>query len=348
MTNSGTTQFDLLVIGTGSAGMAAAIRGAELGRRVGIVEGGTVGGTCVNVGCIPSKNLLAVAEAYHSARTGFPGVEPCEPALGWPEVQSQKRRIIQSLRTAKYLDVLASYPEITLLQGHARLTGGGVVEVDGVNQRAGKVIIATGTSPWVPPIGGIEDVDVLTSATAMELEQLPESLVVLGGASVGLELGQAFARLGVRVSVIEMLPRLLPGEDRDAADVLRRRLEGEGIEIVTARRSREFSTVEAPSRCVHGRRTASGRSRRNGSSPRRAAAPVPRGWGSKPPASRPTPEASSGWTTACARRIPRYTRRETSRGFPASSTSPRPQDGSRRTTPWAPGGGPSICRRSRG
>lgn len=225
--------FDLLVIGTGAAGMAAAIRGAELGRRVAIVEAGTVGGTCVNVGCIPSKNLLAVAEAYHSARIGMPGVSGCEPATDWSEIREHKREIVESLRQSKYLDVLESYPEITLLRGEARLASDGRVGVNRARHRAGKIVVATGTSPWIPPVPGIEDVDVLTSTSVMELESMPESMIVLGGSAVGLELGQVFARLGVRVTVLELLPRLLAGEDADAAEELRRRLEAEGLEIVT-------------------------------------------------------------------------------------------------------------------
>lgn len=233
---AGPEPFDLLVIGTGAAGMAAAIRGAELGRRVAIVERGTVGGTCVNVGCIPSKNLLALAERHHAVRSGFPGLDGCEPSLDWTEVRRQKRELIESLRQSKYIDVLASYPEITLLRGRSRLTGTGEVEVDGARHAVPKVVIATGTSPWVPPISGIESVDVLDSTSVMELDELPGSMIVLGGGSVGLELGQMFGRLGVQVTVLELLPRLLVDEDEDASAELRRQLEAEGLQIVTGAR----------------------------------------------------------------------------------------------------------------
>lgn len=233
---AGPDSFDLLVIGTGAAGMAAAIRGAELGRRVGIVESGTVGGTCVNVGCIPSKNLLALAERHHAVRSGFPGLDGCDPSLDWTEVRKQKRELIESLRQSKYLDVLASYPEITLLRGRSRLTGAGEAEVDGARYAVPKVVIATGSSPWVPPISGIESVDVLDSTSVMELDELPGSMIVLGGGSVGLELGQMFGRLGVQVTVLELLPRLLTGEDEDASAELRRQLEAEGLQIVTGAR----------------------------------------------------------------------------------------------------------------
>jgi mercuric reductase len=239
--------FDLLVIGTGAAGMGAAIRGAELGRRVAIVEAGTVGGTCVNVGCIPSKNLLAAAERYHGARAGFPGMEGCAPGLNWHALEDQKRELVTSLRESKYLDVLDAYPGITLLRGRARLERSGAVGIDGATHRTAKVVIATGTSPWVPPIPGIDDVEVLTSTTVMEIEELPESMIVLGGSAVGLELGQMFARMGTSVTVVELLPRLLTAEDEDAAQELGRRLEAEGLEIVTGARA---TGVEADGKSV--------------------------------------------------------------------------------------------------
>jgi len=244
-----------MVIGTGAAGMAAAIRGAELGRRVAIVESGTVGGTCVNVGCIPSKNLLAVAEAYHSARSGMPGLGGCEPAMDWSEIRDRKRAVVESLRQSKYLEVLGSYPEITLLRGEARLGPGGALEVNGTAHPTRKVVIAIGTSPWVPPVAGIEDVDVLTSTTVMELERLPESMIVLGASAVGLELGQLFARLGVRITVVELVPRILTGEDQDAAAELRRRLEAEGLEIVTSAEVTRIDVASAGVR-VHARTVA--------------------------------------------------------------------------------------------
>ncbi len=229
----GARDFDLLVIGTGGAGMAAAIQGAELGARVAIAEGGTLGGTCVNVGCIPSKSLIEAAAHYHAARTGFPGIAPCEPALAWREVLGQKRALVGELRRTKYRDVLASYPGITLLEGRASLLGDGRVRVGDREHRARKVVVATGTSPAVPPIPGLADARPLTSTTAMELEALPASMLILGGGAVGLELGQMFARFGVRVTVLELMPQLLPREDEAISSALRASLEAEGLEIHT-------------------------------------------------------------------------------------------------------------------
>lgn len=230
---NGAYDFDLLVLGTGGAGVAAAIQGAELGANVAIAEAGTLGGTCVNVGCIPSKNLIEAAAHYDRARSGFPGISACEPQLDWAAVIAHKDELIAELRQAKYADVLASYTEITLLQGRARLLGGGRVRVGDAEYRAQKVIVATGTSPSLPPIDGLDAVGALDSTTVMELRELPRSLLVLGGSAVGLELGQVFARFGTKVIVLEVMPRLLTNEDEAISAALRENLEAANIEIHT-------------------------------------------------------------------------------------------------------------------
>ena len=233
----GAGEIDLLVIGTGGAGVAAAIQAAGMGARVGIAEGGTLGGTCVNVGCIPSKNLIEAAAHYHRARQGFPGIAPCEPGLDWREVIRQKDALVSDLRQAKYADVLASYPEVRILEGRARLLGGGRVRVGEVEYRTRKIVLATGTSPAIPPIPGLPEVKPLDSTTAMELRELPRSMIVLGGSAVGLELGQTFARFGTKVTVIELMPRLLSNEDEAISAALEGYLREEGIEIHTGVRT---------------------------------------------------------------------------------------------------------------
>ena len=229
----GAVDFDLLVIGTGAAAMAAAIQGAELRAKVGIVEAGTLGGTCVNVGCIPSKELIEAAAHYHAARQGFPGIAGCGAALDWQEVVRQKDALVRELRETKYADVLRSYPGVALLNGRARLLRGGRVQVGDVEHKARKLVLAVGTSPVNPPIEGLDRVDSLNSTTAMELSELPSSMIVLGGSAVGLELGQMFARFGTRITVLELLPRILPSEDESISTVLRGYLEAEGLEIHT-------------------------------------------------------------------------------------------------------------------
>lgn len=226
--------LDLLVIGTGAAGMAAATRAAELGARVGVVEAGTLGGTCVNVGCIPSKELIAAAARRHVARRGSPGIGGCDPSVDWTGVLDGKRALVEELRAAKYEEVLGSHPRVELVRGEARLLGGGRVRIGDRTRRTERIVIATGASPRMPALPGLDAVEALDSAAAMELDSPPASLLVLGGGTVGLELGQMFARFGVRVTVLERMPRLLAGTHRALAVAIRASLEAEGVEVHTS------------------------------------------------------------------------------------------------------------------
>lgn len=227
---------DLLVVGGGSAGFAAAIRGAELGAQVALVEGGTLGGTCVNVGCVPSKTLIRAAEAQHRrSRHGFAGVPSRDGVPEWRLIRDQKDELVAHLRQAKYADVLRSYDAVELIRGRAVVKAGPSVEMeDGRTLRARKLIVTTGASPWTPPIPGLAHLDYLDSTSAMSLERLPASLIVIGGSAVGLELAQMFARLGVRVTVVEAMPRIVPAESGSIGEALAAYLREEGIEIHTA------------------------------------------------------------------------------------------------------------------
>ncbi len=225
---------DLLVIGGGSAGFAAAIRAAEEGARVVIVNQGPIGGTCVNVGCVPSKALIRALEAYHRAgESRYTGVHTVPGVLHWHRVVAQKDQLVAELRQAKYVDVLAAYPQITYMEGKARLTGSTQVEINGTTYKPLKVVVAIGASPWAPPIPGLAESGYLTSTTAMALRELPRSMIVLGANAVGLELAQVFARAGVAVTVIELLDRIAPFEDEEVSAELARHLADEGLTLVT-------------------------------------------------------------------------------------------------------------------
>ncbi len=231
---NGHADFDLMVIGGGSGGFAAAIRAAELGYSVGLVEASTIGGTCVNIGCVPSKMLIRSVEHYQLAgKNRFRGVHTGKRSIEWAEVIDQKDELVESLRGARYRDVLAAYPEITYLPGRARLTGGPGVQVDGRAYTPGKIVIATGASPWAPPIPGLEAAGYLDSEAALDLRDLPESMIVLGASAVGLELAQTYARAGTRVTVLEILPRIAPFEDAAVGEALTGYLEQEGLRIQT-------------------------------------------------------------------------------------------------------------------
>jgi len=228
-------EFDVAIVGGGSAGFAAAIKGAELGARVGLIEGGTLGGTCVNVGCVPSKTLIRAAEAQHRRiHPGFRGIPTTDGRPDWPTVRAEKDALVAELRQTKYWNVLRAYPSISLFQERATLVSGHQVRLaSGRTITAGKIVVTTGASPWAPPIPGLAEAGYLDNASAMALEHLPESLIVIGASAVGLELAQLFARLGVRVTVLEALPRVVPAEDPDVGNALGDYLRSEGLEVHT-------------------------------------------------------------------------------------------------------------------
>ncbi|MGH7462684.1 MAG: FAD-dependent oxidoreductase, partial [Longimicrobiales bacterium] len=217
------TDFDLIVVGGGSAGFAAAIKGSELGARVALVEGGTLGGTCVNVGCVPSKALIRAAEAYHTAgHHPFAGLHTRAEGVDWATVIGQKDRLVSELRQNKYVDVLTSYGEqITLVGGRARVQADGKVTLDnGQVCQARRVVVATGARPARLPLDGIDDVAVLDSTSVMALEKQPRSMIIIGGRAVALELGQAFARFGTQVTILQRSPRLIPEHEPEIAEAL--------------------------------------------------------------------------------------------------------------------------------
>jgi mercuric reductase len=236
-----TDRYDLAVIGSGSAAFAAAIRATSLGAGVALIERGTVGGTCVNVGCIPSKHLLAASDLYRMAADHpFKGVETRQIGVELPALIAKKTKIVDELRAEKYLD-LAKHYGFEIIPGHARFAGPDRIDVDGREIAATSSVIATGSAPWAPQIDGLDEAGYLTSTTAMELSRLPESLVVIGGNYVGLELGQVFANLGSRVTIVEALERIAPPEEPEISEVMTQILEDQGVQVVT---SAEVTRVE--------------------------------------------------------------------------------------------------------
>jgi mercuric reductase len=227
------TKPDILIIGAGSGAFSAALTAAESGARVVMVGEGTIGGTCVNVGCVPSKTLIRAMEAVHDGKTAdrFDGVKGVAGVFNWKALVGQKQALVDDLRKAKYEDLLREYPNISYGKGRAQFTGNGTeVEVDGRLYHPGKVILATGSSAALPPINGIQSVPVLDSTKALELEQLPESLLVIGGGMIGVELGQMFARAGVKVTIC-CRSRLLPETEPEVSAALADYLRQEGITL---------------------------------------------------------------------------------------------------------------------
>lgn len=231
----GSFSTDLIVVGGGSAGFAAAIRAHEAGARALLVNAGTIGGTCVNVGCIPSKTLIRAAEAHHRAgHHRFAGIDGSSRVSDFGAIIRQKDELVASLRQAKYIDVLSAYNKVRLLEGRAVFRSPDTIRVDGQDLHAPRMIVATGSRPWIPPIPGLQEAEPLTSTSAFELHSLPKSLIVLGGRYIALECAQMLARLGSRVTILQRSDHLLPNEDEDLTDALARYLREEGIEIVTS------------------------------------------------------------------------------------------------------------------
>jgi mercuric reductase len=245
--------FDLLVIGGGAGGFAAAITASELGKRVGLVNVGTLGGTCVNVGCVPSKTLIRTAEAWHTAgHHAFRGVHTTSVRLDWPTIRAEKDSLVASLRQRKYVDVLAAYPDIVLIEGRAVFQPDGSVQAGERRYRASRYVIATGAQPRMLPIPGLSEAEPLNSTTLMGLDELPHSLIILGGRAIALEFGQMLAHLGVEVLIVQRSIRLIPDHEPEISRAVQDYLEQEGIGVLTGVQVERLSR-EGQTRVVHAR-----------------------------------------------------------------------------------------------
>lgn len=230
---NGNSHFDVAVIGAGSAGFSAAITAAGEGAQVALIGHGTIGGTCVNVGCVPSKTMIRAAETLYGARVAerFAGITAEARITDWARVIGDKDDLVATLRQKKYTDLLPEYNSVAYLEGAARLTANGVA-LNGTIIPVAKTIIATGSKPAVPDIAGIDDAPYLTSTTALELTALPKSMLVMGGGYIGCELAQMFARAGVAVTLVTR-SHLLPETEPEISEALSGYLAQEGMTIVT-------------------------------------------------------------------------------------------------------------------
>jgi len=221
--------FDAIVIGSGQAGNPLAHRLADKGWTVALIEREHLGGSCINYGCTPTKTMLASAQIAHYARRAPDfGVRVGPVTVDLATVVSRKNAIVQQWRSGQEKHA-AKRPTITVFRGAAWFVAPHAVEVNGEQLTSEHIFINTGTSPLVPPIEGIESVPYLTNRDVMDLTEVPEHLVVVGGSYVGLEFGQMFRRFGSRVTVVEYTDQIVPREDADVAEALRAALAGEGI-----------------------------------------------------------------------------------------------------------------------
>lgn len=235
-----TDKYPFIIVGGGAAAFAAATKAVDLDVKTLMINDGLpLGGTCVNVGCLPSKHLLTVGEeAYYAPDSRFEALSGAvRPTLDFPAAIQEKRDLVGAIRWSNYHNVLASFGDtVELLEGRARFVNPCCVEVNGRVIEGEKILIATGAATRPLPIPGLDEVPYLTNETIMELDELPDSLVVIGAGPQGLEFGQMFRHFGSRVTVVEAADQILPREEAEVADELRRWLETEGIEFHLAAR----------------------------------------------------------------------------------------------------------------
>jgi pyruvate/2-oxoglutarate dehydrogenase complex dihydrolipoamide dehydrogenase (E3) component len=232
-------KYDAIVIGSGQGGNPLAQRLADLGWTVALVEKAHLGGTCINTGCTPTKTMVASAQVAHYIRNAARwGVKAGGVGVDLPAIVSRKNKVVESFRSGQQSRVDAR-KTLHLHRGHARFTSAHAIRVGQELLEGERIFIDTGARPDIPDLPGLDSVDYLTNASVMELREVPEHLLVIGGGYIGLEFGQMFRRFGSRVTVIHHSGQILPREDADVVAELQKALEAEGVDfLLNARTTR--------------------------------------------------------------------------------------------------------------
>ncbi len=235
-------KYDVAVIGGGPGGYTAAIRAAQLGGSVIIFEKENLGGTCLNVGCIPAKCLLEKAVLVDKIRKNtLNGILKDAGLFSWRKIQRHKDEVVHKLRSG-VKSILKSY-KIEVVQGKASVESPGIVKLENTGQKFAvkNIIIATGSKSYLPPIKGAEGKNIIDSTGALSLKKVPKSMAIIGGGVVGLEFASIYSTFGTNVTIIEMLPEIIYNEDREAAANLRKEIQKKGIKVVTGAKVEEIS-----------------------------------------------------------------------------------------------------------
>ena len=237
----------IAVIGSGGSAMAAALKSAERGARVTLIERGTIGGTCVNVGCVPSKIMIRAAHVAHLRRRSpfDEGIAAVEPTIDRPRLLAQQQARVDELRRDKYEGILDDNSAITVLRGEARFIDANTVQVttpDGTERevRFDRALIGTGARPTIPPVPGLSDTPYWTSATALASDTIPDRLIVIGASVVAVELAQAFARLGSEVTILAR-SRLLSRQDPAVDEAIQTAFKAEGVKVLNDTQASQIS-----------------------------------------------------------------------------------------------------------
>ncbi len=253
MKEADNNKFDIAIIGGGPAGYVAAIRAAQLGARTALVEARELGGTCLNRGCIPSKALLRCVEILEQADSARRmGIKFADPEIDFDGVRRHASRAIKTLVSG--VELLMEGNGITVFRGHGKLLEPTCVQVTGDDQttefEADSIVLCTGSIPFIPPIPGIDSGGVIDSDQAVALDQVPENLAVIGAGAVGCELAQVYAGFGSKVTLIEMLERIVPTEDPEASDLLERTVSKQGIRVLAGARATKLEDNDGHKRLL--------------------------------------------------------------------------------------------------
>lgn len=225
------TRYDVAVLGGGPGGYEAAIRCSQYGLKTALIEARELGGTCLNRGCIPTKALLHSAELYEEAKGAAKfGVSMGEISYDYAKIAANKDAVVAKLRGG--IGALEAAHGVEVINGFGKLTSANTIDVDGTVIEADKIILATGSAPARPPIPGIEGKNVVTSDEVLAMTELPESFVIIGGGVIGMEFTTLFASLGKKVTVVEMMPSILPGVDADIVNSIKASLKKKGVTII--------------------------------------------------------------------------------------------------------------------
>lgn len=229
-------EYDIAIIGAGAGGLTAAYTAKGFGKKVALIEKNNPGGECTWSGCVPSKAIINIAKDIHIANK-FTDIK-----VDTSEVLNKVREVIQNVYEEENPEVLEK-DGIDFIKGSAKFLDKNILDVNGSKIKAKKIIISTGSSPFIPPINGIDKVSFLTNENIFSLEKLPRSIIVLGGGAIGVELSQALNRLGVKVSLVEMMDSILFREEAEVVKILEEKLKNEGVNIYTSAKAVEINEV---------------------------------------------------------------------------------------------------------